>query len=70
MDKKFKTVSEETFFVKVEIICGICLDGLRKATQLMLYSWRETHCLFSQDSKRDMMQVSFRGPKNIMRNYM
>jgi hypothetical protein len=32
VDNKFETVSEETFFVKVNLTCGICVDGLRKAT--------------------------------------
>jgi hypothetical protein len=49
------------------------VDGLRKAKQLMVNSWRETRCRLSQDSKRwksDMKHVSFRGPKNIMRKHM
>jgi hypothetical protein len=52
VDNKFETVSEETSFVKVNLICGICVDGLRKAKQLMVNSWRETRCRLSQDSKR------------------
>jgi hypothetical protein len=73
LDNKFETVSVETFFVRINLICVICVDGLRKATQLMVNCWRETRCRLSQDSKRwnsDMKLLSFRGPKNIMSKYM
>lgn len=36
MDNKSETVCEETFFVKFNLIFGISLDGLRRATQLMV----------------------------------